>query len=346
MTKQLDKPNKTTLAAPQSAEARAAVEAMNDDLRLVYESLRRKLSASTVNDVLAHWEIGHTVSEVCAGTHKEKYGENALEKLATAFGCGTSKLYAARCFAIAFPKDELDELLKKRNIVGRPISYSDLLEISRLPKKTDRNKLITYFFKNDVASRALHIRASELLGMTGKTGRKATGITPRSPLAGLRAITRHAHRFAEIGTAFNKSVFEQIQADRPKYATEPILHELQEAEERLSELQRIVEEGLAGVSNAITDLSHLQQAGDAAPAESEDEAKPVRRAKVTKPTKLIKTVDGKPSANGKGRRVVRIVRRKVKPTAAGAGNAQPKAVTQSAALPAGLPAEEDALFAA
>lgn len=334
---------KTGLVLPASVDARKAIESMNDDLRALYLDLRKKLSAQAVNDIIARWEIGNTVSKVTTGNHEEKYGSKALETLAVAFGCGTGVLYAAHTFARAFEKEELAEITKRRNIVARPISYSDLLEVAKLKKKTDKNKLLTYFFKNDVGWRQLRVRAQELVGSDAATASQggAKGIVPRNPLAGLRAVSRHAEKFNKVASAISSALIPQLSEFDGK-KSEKLLQELVDAEQSLSDLKTTVDTELEVVSKALRDISNAQvdEHNDDAAEQPEVEARP--RKKIKKPKPLVQTV----APSGRRVKVRRVVKPKQQTAETVIEDDDDEAIVVSA-KPAAAPVitEEDELFA-
>lgn len=281
---------KKGLILPASKEARLAVESMNTALREVYEDVRRKLTTLTVHDVMLRWEIGRAVDRVLNppvaegdedGAKKNAtYGDGAIDKLAAAFGMGTSTLYSARNFACAFEREDLEGLLKERNIVGRPVSYSDLREVATLSRPSQRQKLIKYFFSNDVGWREMRIRAQEMVGGGTAVSRSTKGglTAPRSPLAGLRALSRQAAKFQASRDVLSAGIFTNIDSVDGKSAAQ-VVEELTTAEETLSQIRESLDGDLLMVANAIKTLTQAAQADDS------DEPAPAATKKVVKRVK-------------------------------------------------------------
>lgn len=185
-------------ARPKAASgqklAKQAISEMNPALTDAYVSIRDLLTKVEQGSIMARWEVGQTVDKT---TDEAKYGESAVDKLATALGIDDETLLRCRAFTITYDRKEVKELLERRTESDRGITWSHIDLLNRVPKDSLRKALTDKFFKQELTVRELSAEIQSKLGRRGK-GKGRPRIGPKTPLAAINVINRQTQADADI----------------------------------------------------------------------------------------------------------------------------------------------------
>lgn len=96
---------------------------MTPAAKQVCESIQKRLKTEA-SAVIRIWHtVGLQVEVMLAD--EEKYGADCVEQVATVLDLSSDRLYECRDLASKYSKEDIDKLLERVDIYGKPISYSD-----------------------------------------------------------------------------------------------------------------------------------------------------------------------------------------------------------------------------
>lgn len=211
--------------ATNAAKARVnrAIEKMPGALRKRYEKLAEQLAEATAVDVKVRYEIAVVVRDA---KDRKKYGDKAVKLLSEALGYSESALYPYAYVAETWTKKELSTLLRRKNVYGDHLSWSHLIELSRVMSKRERNQLIETALEHGLSVRAM---------MALRDGdRVEDDIEPaqRTAASGLREMVAMSSSLAKKAERWQEDVFASLSGDTPRKLLEDALA----ATEKLAEV--------------------------------------------------------------------------------------------------------------
>jgi hypothetical protein len=113
---------------------------MPQELETLVTDLRQKIAKAEVQDVGARYEIGVSVLRVIEAP--QVYGQGAVKVLQEKLRQDEKTLYRYAGIAKAWPQAAMDDVRKRRNSNGLPISWSHLDTLRRVSDEAERRKLL------------------------------------------------------------------------------------------------------------------------------------------------------------------------------------------------------------
>jgi hypothetical protein len=105
--------------------ASESLEAMNEELRSLFERIREDLTEARGNGMAAYYRAAGRIR--CAKEGRATYGENALELIAKGLGMALKTAYRYAAVAKRWSQEEFTDLCARRNYLGLPLSWSHWL---------------------------------------------------------------------------------------------------------------------------------------------------------------------------------------------------------------------------
>jgi hypothetical protein len=172
-----------------------AIEAMPAPLREQYERARALLDDATAATVRTRREVGAIVAQI--KRDEQRYGQQAVAKLAAALGRDETSLYRYAGVAECWDATLFATLSDRRDARGRPLSWSHWVELSAVTDVRARSALLEQALRE-----ALNVRAIRALADRAAVPRAA------ATDALLRVHTRRAQRsvaqWATLDQALNE----------------------------------------------------------------------------------------------------------------------------------------------
>jgi len=152
-----------------------AIEGMDESLRKIYEQEKEAYKNHRGDIVSFNYERGSVAADI---NRNPKYGEAAVNLMATALGVDRSTMYKTIKFSNMYVnKNELSKVLDKAEGKGMTLTWSHFVNVLHIPESSstdpheDRRKMIDLAIDNKLSVRALAAEVKLVYG--GKTAKKA-----------------------------------------------------------------------------------------------------------------------------------------------------------------------------
>lgn len=301
-----------TVAAQERAELYAS---MPPALKKVADEFDKKRTGIIQTNIMARHAMGSRVVGILAEDGKEnsRYGEQAVEKLAAYMDMPTNDLYNLRTFAQAYTADDITALMSRVTPGGSPLSYTHLLELSRL-KAGPRKQLTAAAINEGLSAKELQRRietvAPEPVAEPAST--KKTKVTepegpktratetrgrpltrPSSPLAGVQQVINQAVELTKRCKIWDEVVFGHFADLSPDEVNDTVAVKLAEAVDAVTNMKLQID---AAVPKLESDLRRVRRMLNANKAPGTAAAKPAAAKPVTKPVAAVTKPAPRPAA--------------------------------------------------
>lgn len=238
---------------PEDAEAKTAIASMNDALLEVYTDLLVRVNTLAKNDLMARYNIGTRVARLKEATAEEKYGTDAVQKLAASLGVSTSSLYSMASVTETWTKEQFQALITRKNNTNKLVTFTHLSVIMLANTSASQEEALETFYKESLSVRDLQALVQEANG--GKSSNfNSAKVLPKSAEAGLRSITNYIKKVQTAHETLDKSVFARIDEDPSKHASEKLITVLEDTQAEMDSLQESLLKDLKRISKTITSL--------------------------------------------------------------------------------------------
>src|ERR1700739_2693145 len=107
-------------------ERQEALASLNQELRKIHDHIQKKRASALRVEIISCYEIGSWINQVRGD--EQLYGHGAVRRLAISLGWGDSEkvenlLGDYQRLAAAWSREELDDLLPRKNVRGQHIGY-------------------------------------------------------------------------------------------------------------------------------------------------------------------------------------------------------------------------------
>lgn len=165
---------------------------MNAALRAKVKLVAKLLATASEDEVRTRYQIGQIISELKRA--ENKYGANAVERVAKPLGRPASTLYRYSLVAERWSLDRLGTVLGRRNTLGQPLSWSHFVVLASVDGSTQRKTLLERTLSESLSARQLRL----LLGAPPKKS--------ASPTASLRRVLERVEAFGDVAAAWTEAI--------------------------------------------------------------------------------------------------------------------------------------------
>jgi hypothetical protein len=175
-----------------------------------------------------------------------------MVKISIALGISAQTLYRWSSVTDVFGPEAFAELMNKRTRHGNRLSWTHVELLSHTRSHEELNRFLDLTLEDDLSSDDLAklITASVLPRRSKPTGPRV----PRSPLRGLRALSRQAAGVKELCEVFDRGVTNPLLSTEFKKIQPGVLEELKTCEAELESMIEVATDQLDSVRNCIQDL--------------------------------------------------------------------------------------------
>lgn len=245
--------------APAIQEAKKALKEMSEPLTEIYKDLSKKMSVLAKTDIMARYEIGERIDTVLQSP--DKYGQNAARQLAAGLQVSESLLYGFRQLTHTWSRDEVAELLEKRNAVGGSITFGHLTALMTIKKSSARVKMLGKWERECLGVRDLAAAIQELMG---RNPADKPAIRPKSPKAGLASASKVLSNLRSTHEFLGDSVFDNIDNEPTKYADKTMIKNLEGLDAAMQEASANLATDRRKLANALDLLYRAVRADEEA----------------------------------------------------------------------------------
>jgi hypothetical protein len=233
---------------------------MSPELQRVCREVQQLLNRNDARDAYDRYLIGTIIRDVRNQTNT--YGEGSVGKIARVVGRDVDTLYEYADVAETWSQTEVTRMLERKTALGVPLSFSHLIELSKVRRDRDLLKMLTERAFGGISAR--HLRA---LVEERRRGMAANRATPPVAVSQLQRIVKLSQGLIDAAHAFEHHLFELSGIER----TPKLADLLDRALQKQIELRRLCDENIR--------LLELEQARvDGLPAEDPEPAPPARSA--------------------------------------------------------------------
>jgi hypothetical protein len=221
--------------SPRKQKIDKIVEDMTDELRQQYQELCKLWENRTGKELTDHHAIGQLVAAI--DDDEGTYGKRAVAKLAQALGLNRATLYDYAAVARYWSTEEITKVRERKGFMGRSLSWSHLVELSRVKKKSEREKLFVQALVEGLTVRELAGRVKEHL--PSKTDSLPAG---KAVLKDLQKMADNSELLLKKSREQTRKLCERLKGLDPLELTRAHLVVLQRFIKTLKELKTICED--------------------------------------------------------------------------------------------------------
>lgn len=243
---------------------------LTDDQRKLYVQIRDLYRSHCLEEATKRYQIGRLVSKALLDS--SKYGEEVMAKISIALGISAQTLYRWSRVTEVFGSQAFADLMNQRTRHGNRLSWTHVELLSHARSFAERKRFLDQVLEEDLSSDELRelINDSLLPSRSKPTGPRV----PRSPLGGLRALSRQAASVKELCDVFDKSVTAPLLSTEIKKIQPGVLEELKNCEAELEAMIEAATDELESVRKCIQEL----EPGLTEQAEAKEDLKKVKAA--------------------------------------------------------------------
>ncbi len=240
----------TTAISPEQKARTALFESMDPKLQAVAKTFEAVDQQLAKNDLVSRHRLGVKIREII--DNDNVYGAGAVEKLATYLGSYTaSGLYNLRTVAEMFTEEQLTAAATRTNGAGGHITYTHILEISKIKSEGNRTKMLERAFKESLSAGQI---ASEVATKYATRNSRGGGRKPAMPHSIGAAATQVHQTFQGLENRFDpwkESLIDASKEIKDEDATSELLEKLKSGREKIDEVEGKMDGFKAGFDSVI-----------------------------------------------------------------------------------------------
>lgn len=224
------------------------VEQMSGPLREVYREIRKLWARANAGDVRNRYRIAVQVKRIRDKDGTKKYGTGVISRLAEALGRKERTLYEYAMVAESFGEEEIKEILKRKSLYGRPVSWSHLIALAHVVSPERREELLAETLEEGLSVRELTSRLEQQPEESdSETDPEAdedeleepeTGV-PRTLRSALQHLRAQSQTVTQNAGLWDETLFARIEQADPDTFDEELRDTLAEALEERQEAGRV-----------------------------------------------------------------------------------------------------------
>jgi hypothetical protein len=222
-----------TIPVENAVPAVGIERGMSPELQRVCREVQQLLNRNDARDAYDRYLIGSIIRDVRNQTNT--YGEGSVGKIARVVGRDVDTLYEYADVAETWSQTEVTRLLERKTALGVPLSFSHLIELSKVRRDRDLLKALTERAFGGISAR--HLRA---LVEERRRGLISNRATPPAAVGQLQRIVKLSQGLIEAAHAFEHHLFELNAIERTPKLTDL----LQRALQKQTELRRLCDENI------------------------------------------------------------------------------------------------------
>ena len=238
--------------------------------RKLYEQIRDLYRSHCLEEATKRYQIGKLVAKCLAD--ERTYGERVVVKISIALGISHQTLYRWSRVTDIIGSEAFAEMMKKRTRHGNRLSWTHVEMLSHARGPTEVNRFLNLVLEEDYSSDDLRELINESLPIPPRKQPKP--LVPRSPLGGLRALSRQAADIAELCSVFDETVTNPLLSTEIKKIQPGVLEELKNCEAELVAMIETATDQLESVRDCIQGV----EAGLTEQAEAKEALKKAKAA--------------------------------------------------------------------
>lgn len=226
----------TTTTADRRRDARdRAIEEMPKRLRTTCREIGRLWARATARNVKDRYKIALLVKRVRDRDGSRSYGSGAVQRLAAALGRKERTLYEYATVADTFSEAKLKQILARRDLYGRPLSWTHLTALARVVEAGRRHELLEQALAEGLSARELARRLEE---RPAETDPDETG-PPRTVRSALGQLRVQGQTVVQNAALWDEALFRRIEGADPGTFDEDLREALAAAQEEQQEAGRV-----------------------------------------------------------------------------------------------------------
>jgi hypothetical protein len=233
---------------------------MSPELQRVCREVQQLLNRNDARDAYDRYLIGTIIRDVRNQAHT--YGEGSVGKIARVVGRDVDTLYEYADVAETWSQTEVTRLLERKTALGVPLSFSHLIELSKVRRDRDLLKALTERAFGGISAR--HLRA---LVEERRRGLVTNRATPPVAVSQLQRIVKLSQGLIEATQAFENHLYELSSVER----TPKLVDLLQRTLQKQIELRRLCDENIR-----LLELEAARICADVLPPDDAEPPHPTR----------------------------------------------------------------------
>lgn len=262
----------TTAIAPEKKARQELFNKMDPKLQSVartFEAVEQQLKK---NDLVSRHKLGTKIREVVENDNV--YGAGAVEKLAEYLGDYTAAgLYNLRTYADQYTEEQVIAIADRTMANGQHVTYTHLLEISKIKSEGARAKMLERTFKDSLSAGQI---AAEVTAKFATRNSRSGGRPPAVPHSIGAAATQVQQTFQSLENRFDPWKASLIDASKQindDDATPELLEKLKQGREKIDEVEGKMDGFKTGFDSAIKRVETAVNKKKKAAGKDEAEAK-------------------------------------------------------------------------
>ena len=221
--------------APMEKRRQDVLGTMTADLQKVALKLADRQGKQAVSAIAYHYDFGALVAQV--KKDEVRYGSRALDQLIEFLNLTEGRKYLAMLekFATVFTRDEALAQAGTARSDGKSLELMHFLELSKVPKASDRSKWFKIVRAENLSANALQQRLAAELPRAASAGSTRPPSVPNSPVAGLQKLYSQGNKFANYLDALEEQIFPTLGNEKPSDALVETLSESREILQKVAE---------------------------------------------------------------------------------------------------------------
>lgn len=244
------------------------LQKMPPPLRKIATDLEGRRNRKASSDVLYLYDVGARLATVVNA--EAVYGSRALEQLGAYLGLDHGARYMRDliAFSQAYTRDDVVSQMGSPMNNGQPLTAGHLMLLMRTASVTKRTAWLKRVRVECLSIEALRNALDASGPRPGSNGPGRPVTVPASPLAGLQRTRVIIQKSANWMEAFDKDVVPKLEGEE---ASEPLLRNLQEAEDQI---ERVVAQGQATLARLRAISKKLEAASPGGDADADESDEP------------------------------------------------------------------------
>lgn len=270
-----------------SRRVKDAIAQMNPALKKLYKAFLETEQKAGRNVCMAYYRMGQLVNEAVS---KVKYGEGgeAMKLLAEATSYQPRTLQNMRNMTLKWTPKEFTAIAGRRTGEGKTIEVGQLMLIaSTACTKRVTDRLVNECFRDTLTHRDLQARIQKLMGEPG-SATSASRLSPKKPAAFAAVLEKEAEQLLTMAERAEEQLFERLEADAGKYASQEMLQQLEEVDGVFKQLEEKIPTVRSNISAALERLGRVASAEQEDALTSEDGAKKPAAGSQAKKKKVMR----------------------------------------------------------
>ena len=250
-------PATTTQPATRTAttpEEKARLELYNKldpKVQAIADSFEKADQKVNEGILISYYRLGGKISEML--NNENVYGAGAVEKLAEYLGgWSAGSLYNLRTVHTQWTEEQIKQIAARTTSTGRHISYSHMLELSKITTDGNRNKMLERAFKDDLS--ANNLSAEIATKFATRNASRGGGRPPSKPHSIGAAATQVFQTFQGVENRFEpwkESLIDASKEINEEDATPELLEKLKQGKEKIETVEGSMEGFKTGLDAAI-----------------------------------------------------------------------------------------------